>query len=352
MKIKRFFLYLVLLAILASLAIIFTSNIDDFDLDKTRLVEIQFKANNNSLSGTLVLPKSETPNAIAIFIHGDGPQNRFSNDSYLPLINTLVENGIGVFSWDKAGVGESSGNWLTQGMEERANEVQAALTLLREKYPAPITQIGYLGFSQAGWVIPIAAAKSHPDFSIIIGGAINWRDQGAFYYRMRLNQTGISHDEIEQHITNQLKLDDDIFGATGSHDPKTSPDMTPDRFKFVVNNYLNDSSKDIPLMSGRILAIWGSEDLNVDAKNDACRYKRLLANNPNSDVVLIKNGTHGLLNASWFNYQLVEQWPWWKQTYFLYLGRDAYTSNSLAFIIDWIKHRQVTVPDHWQPQCS
>ena len=351
MKIKRFFLYLVLPILMISLAIILTSNIDDFDLDKTQLVEIQFKANDNSLSGTLVLPTSEAPNAIAIFIHGDGPQNRFSNDSYLPLINLLVENGIGVFSWDKAGIGKSTGNWLAQGMEERANEAQVALTLLRKKYPESTIKIGYFGFSQAGWVIPIAATQSTPDFSIIIGGAINWRDQGTYYDRVRLSQAGFSHEKIDQYISNQLKFDDNIFGTTASHNPKASPNMTKDRFNFVVRNYLNDSSKDIPLMNGRVLAIWGEDDLNVDSKNDACRYKHLLANNPNSDIALIKNSTHGLLNASWFNYQLVEQWPWWKQSYFLYLGRDAYTPKSLAFIIDWIKHRQVKVPADWQPQC-
>ena len=43
----------------------------------------------------------------------------------------------------------------------------------------PDIKVGYLGFSQAGWVIPIAATQSNPDFSVIIGGAVNWRDQGA-----------------------------------------------------------------------------------------------------------------------------------------------------------------------------
>lgn len=42
-------------------------------------------------------------------------------------------------------------------------------------------------------------------------------------------------------------------------------DMTPDRFEFVVKNYLSDATPAIPQMNGRVLAVWGAEDLNVDA---------------------------------------------------------------------------------------
>lgn len=347
---KRFLIYLILSTLLIVFAILFTARLDDFSLEKTQTVDIKFKVNNNLLSGTLILPPSGRPNAITLFIHGDGPQDRYSNGGYMPLINTLVANNIGVFSWDKAGIGESEGNWLTQSMNERATEAQVALNLLREKYPT--TQIGYFGFSQAGWVIPIAASNSSPDFSVIIGGAVNWRDQGAFYHRTRLNRAGLSPKAINQLVDEQLQSNDHTFGINGNHDPATSPEMSTDRFNFVVKNYLNDASKDIPQMNGRILAIWGEDDLNVDARTDACRYKKLLAKKPDSTVILIKNSTHGLLNASWFNYQLESQWPWWKKAYFLYLGRDGYNPEALNFLINWLNDQQTAIPTDWQPHCN
>lgn len=317
MKYKRKLLYALLSLLIIITAVVLTGRFDDFDLDTNQTTDIRFKADGNLLSGTLILPSSGKPTVIAIFVHGDGPQDRFSHSGYLPLINTLTDNNIAVFSWDKAGIGKSQGNWLNQTMAGRADEAKAALAILREKYPSPSISIGYFGFSQAGWVIPIAASQSSPDFSVIIGGAVNWCEQGAFYHRMRLTQEGIEKSKIEQQITQQLQSYDAIFGVNGSHAPKTSPDMSLERFKFVDRNFLNDASLDIPKMNGRLLAIWGEDDLNVDAQTNACRYEELLVDNPNSTVVVVKNSTHGLLNAALFNYQLESQWPWWKKVYFL-----------------------------------
>lgn len=352
MKYKRKLLYILLPLFIIIAAVVFTGRFDDFDLDKNQVTDISFKADGNLLSGTLVLPSSGQPTAIAIFVHGDGSQDRFSNSGYLPLINTFADNGIAVFSWDKAGIGESQGNWLDQTMAGRADEAKTALTLLREKYPSPSISIGYFGFSQAGWVIPIAASQSSPDFSVIVGGAVNWRDQGAFYHRIRLAQEGIEKSKIDRQVTKQLQSYDAIFGVNGSHDPKTSPDMSLERFKFVDRSFLSDASQDIPKMNGRMLAIWGKDDLNVNAQADACRYEKLLADKPNSTVVVVKNSTHGLLNASLFNYQLDSQWPWWKKAYFLYSGREGYTPYALPFIIDWLKQQPITLPKDWQPTCA
>lgn len=352
MKHKRKLLYVLFSLLIIMTALILTGQFDDFDLDNRQTTDISFTADGNKLSGTLVLPSSEQPSAIAIFIHGDGPQDRFSNSGYLPLMNTLVDNGIAVFSWDKAGIGNSQGHWLNQTMAGRADEAKTALALLREKYPSPSVSIGYFGFSQAGWVIPLAASQSSPDFSVIVGGAINWRDQGAFYHRIRLIQENIEKSQIDQQVAEQLQSYDAIFGINGSHDPASTPELSLDRFNFVDRNFLNDASQDIPTMRGRVLAIWGEDDLNVDAQTDACRYKKLLENNPNSTVVLVKNSTHGLLNASLFNYQLDSQWPWWKKAYFLYLGREGYTPHTLPLVIDWLKQQPIAIPKDWQPTCS
>ncbi|VCU61916.1 hypothetical protein EPIB2_993 [Tritonibacter mobilis] len=37
----------------------------------------------------------------------------------------MADASIGVLFWDKAGVGASTGNWLNQSMEDRANEALA-----------------------------------------------------------------------------------------------------------------------------------------------------------------------------------------------------------------------------------
>ncbi|WP_235845409.1 alpha/beta hydrolase family protein [Morganella psychrotolerans] len=337
---KRILVGFILLLITAGLLLVFTSHLDDFDFDNTIQQELTFESQGNTLSGTLLLPGSGQPAAVAVIIHGDGPQDRYSNMGYSPLFNTLTDAGIAVFSWDKAGVGSSRGNWLDQSMPDRAEEAAAALRFIQSRYPGGTVQVGFLGFSQAGWVIPAAAGQSHPAFSVIIGAAVNWRDQGQFYQKLRYAQQGKTPDDIARLLAEEQTENDRIFSMNGSKDPANRSDMTPDRFAFVAKNYLSDSSADLPHMNGRVLAVWGAEDLNVNARADACRYQSALKDNPQADVMVVPQAGHGLLRAPAFNYQLESDWPVLRRWHFLYSGRDAYYPGALNLITDWIENKK------------
>lgn len=139
---------LALLLLIAGLVLFFTSHLDDFDFDNAVAKELTFTSQGNRLSGTLLLPSNGHPAAVAVIIHGDGPQDRYSDNGYNPLFNTLLDAGIAVFSWDKAGIGNSQGNWLHQSMDDCAEEAVAALTLLQSLYQNTQVQIGFLGFSR------------------------------------------------------------------------------------------------------------------------------------------------------------------------------------------------------------
>lgn len=310
----------------------------DFELnaDTSVITPVNFVSKMDALSGTLLLPRDNKVKAVAIFIHGDGAQDRFSNSSYLPLINNLLDAGIGVYTWDKAGVGESQGNWLLQSMYDRADEALIAFHLIHEKFINTDIKVGYLGFSQAGWVIPIAASQSEPDFSVIIGGAVNWRDQGVYYQQVRLKNNHVDDTEITRRVLEQLQQNDRVFGINGSHDISFQGEMSHDRFQFVIKNYLSDSSKFLPNMNGRVLAILGELDLNVDVAKNACLYKTLLGDHVNKTVALFPNASHGLLKAPMFNYQLESQWSWWKEALFIYQGRESYSSDALSALTAWI----------------
>ena len=71
-------------------------------------------------------------------------------------------------------------------MQDRAAEAMAAYLRVRSEPGVDAAKVGFLGYSQAGWVLPIVASRAQPAFTVIIGGAVNWRDQGAYYTRKRL----------------------------------------------------------------------------------------------------------------------------------------------------------------------
>lgn len=113
------------------------------------------------LAGTIYKPKHSQ--AAVVIVHGSGRESRMTEFAEL-----LAKNGISVLTYDKRGVGESSG--IYAGPEVGTNNIDSVnLTLLAKDASAAVnilhqqnknTSIGLVGFSQAGWIIPIAANKN------------------------------------------------------------------------------------------------------------------------------------------------------------------------------------------------
>lgn len=313
---RKFIVLSIVLVLLSSTAYFIYRGIEDFDIENISHKDLVFTSQGDELAATLFVPKQgisdRTP--VAIFIHGDGDQDRTSNSGYLPLISYLVENGIAVFSWDKKGLGKSEGNWLDQSILDRAIEAKDAFNFLTKEVGFSKHKTGYLGFSQGGWVIPKAAQLTTPAFSVIIGGAINWLDQGAFYTGVRLKKQGIPLDKIKQKVDSTRRADSALFSVY-SDSSIAAAGVSKDRFLFIARNFRADATVDIQEMRGPLLALWGQDDLNVPAFENALKYRQITANRQNGESIIkiYESSTHGLLKAQFFNYQLDSQWPEWKK---------------------------------------
>lgn len=319
------------------LGVVQFSGLDDFDLSDENVLNLSFTSNQNVLAGSLVLPKHISTPPIAIIVHGDGAQTRFSNSSYLPMVNRLLKQGIGVFSWDKPGVGESTGDWLQQSMQDRSDEVIAAYNKIHSLPALKDSPIGFLGFSQAGWVLPITTNEMKPAFTVIVGGAVNWRHQGAYFTKRQLEAQGLNSEQVAQQVADNLKQNDGIFASSNTPNPSLRPDMDPKRFTYVARNYASDATPYLGTMQGPVLALWGADDKNVDPAHNQAIYQKMLQPDQEQSAVIVQQATHGLLNATWFDYQLPSEWPLWSQGLFILLGHHAYAPNALDTIGAWIK---------------
>lgn len=319
----RWLVIAVLALLLAAGAWIITG-LADFDTPDGET--ITFNAGPNRLSGTLFPAGPDAP--VAIFVHGDGPQDRLSDGGYLPLIHALLDAGIGVFSWDKPGIGDSTGDWLDQTMEDRSAEAQAARTAVMEATGLPAQRIGYLGFSQAGWVLPRIARDDAPPFTVLIGPAVNLRAQGRYFEGVRLRLEGLPEPEI----TRELDARDARYDALFARDP--APDGETSRQRFIRRAYTQDARTDIAEMQGPVLAMWGRDDLNVDAPANAAIWAKHL---PAAKIILTDHASHGLLRAPLFNDQLTSEWPRPKLWLFLAMGRRAYAPGALDLVTEWIE---------------
>lgn len=102
-----------------------------------------------SLGGTLWLPVDH--GGTTVLMHpGSGPSDRDNDVFFPPIRQYLLECGITVSSFDKRGVGDSTGRWQEAAIEEQASDAIACLEALRADASSN-GRVGLYGHSQGGW---------------------------------------------------------------------------------------------------------------------------------------------------------------------------------------------------------
>ncbi len=76
------------------------------------------------------------------------------------LARHFARAGFACLSWDKPGVGKSTGDYMTQTLRDRADEALAAVRYVRGRKEIRGDRIGLWGHSQGGMVAPLAASLS------------------------------------------------------------------------------------------------------------------------------------------------------------------------------------------------
>jgi pimeloyl-ACP methyl ester carboxylesterase len=152
-------------------------SIQIFALDLTQeftIEEVRFNSESTELVGSLVYPTHKNIIAAVVFVHGSGKQKRS-----LHWAKRFAANGIAALVYDKRGVGESGGKYeQKQSVSGRnikllAQDAQAALTVLKNNSKTKSLPHGLSGISQAGWIVPIAAANSsNADFIVLWSGPV------------------------------------------------------------------------------------------------------------------------------------------------------------------------------------
>lgn len=157
---------------------------------------ISFKSGNNTLEGDLYLPATKGKHSVVVFAHGSGPTTRgvsFFTTYFLQL-------GIGVFTFDKQGAGKSQGDWEVAGLDALADDVVAAINIIKTNPKVNQKKIGILGTSQGGWVGSMAAAKSR-DVSFLlmrVGSGQSVLETIAHEYEGSFIADGFTKEEIAE----------------------------------------------------------------------------------------------------------------------------------------------------------
>jgi uncharacterized protein len=151
-----------------------------------------------TLAGSLWMP-SGRPVATVLMHPGSGPSDR-DNDVYFPPIRRyLLDAGVAVASFDKRGVGGSTGRWEEAAIEEQAGDALAcAKTLASESgLNAPV---GLFGHSQGGWVVIEATSRSAEVAFVVssAGPGVTPAEQERYATRAYMEKADIPHTEVDE----------------------------------------------------------------------------------------------------------------------------------------------------------
>ena len=209
--------------------------------------DVKFESKGVTLAGSILTPKN--PFAAVVIVHGSDPVKR-----EMEFAKRLAKEGIAVLTYDKRGVGESGGvyagpsvgtnNIDTANLNLLSQDANAAVNTFRTYLKDKKIPIGLLGFSQAGWIIPIAASKnSQIEFMVLFScPTITTLEQLRFqFYTNGNNHFWENHTEADalEHTKND-----------------------PDRYQFVAT----DPKVSLNTLSIPGLWLFGEKDIQIPVK--------------------------------------------------------------------------------------
>jgi pimeloyl-ACP methyl ester carboxylesterase len=118
--------------------------------------DVTFRSGDVVLAGSLWLPETRLVSGV-VMVGGSGDADRDNDVLFPPIREHLLLNGIAVLSYDKRGVGRSTGSWRSSTLFDLADDAESALELLLAE--TRLGSAGVFGHSQGGWVVSIVASR-------------------------------------------------------------------------------------------------------------------------------------------------------------------------------------------------
>jgi pimeloyl-ACP methyl ester carboxylesterase len=232
---------------------------------------LQARSGPVTLAGSLWEPDGD-PVATVLMHPGSGPSDR-DNDVYFPQIRALLlDAGIAAASFDKRGVGGSTGDWREAAIVEQAADAAVALDALRAAgAPEPI---GMFGHSQGGWVVLEAAARGAPTAFVVTNGGpgVSPAVQDRFAVANAGRRAGRSPEGMDRLLARfdlmVALLRDGVSAADAASrlgppdGPELGPDGTIDDVEWELQRRLvdHDPRPALRRLTVPVLALFGADD--------------------------------------------------------------------------------------------
>jgi uncharacterized protein len=154
------------------------------------------------------------PTAV-VAVHGATDGTRGSSPLYEHLHATLPAHGIGVATFDRRGEGQSTGAASRGNFELQARDALAVAAALGAE------RVGVWGYSQGGWVAPLAAALSD-DIAFVItvaAAGVSPAEQMAYANARQLELAGFGEATIREALALRRQFEEWV------HERGAAPDL-------------------------------------------------------------------------------------------------------------------------------
>jgi pimeloyl-ACP methyl ester carboxylesterase len=288
-----------------------------------RNVEFENASGQNRIAGTLSMPKGSGPFPGIVLVSGTGHNTRdedvWGHKVFVVLTDALCRRGFAVFRYDKRGVGGSTGNFDTATTADFATDAGAAVDWLRSHPNIDSQRVGILGHSEGGIIAPMVAAsdKSIAFVVMIAGPAL----RGDKLFVLQSAMTARAYDAPEDYIARRKVFDQELYEAIIAAPSEASAQKIAETLvaqavaeKLVDQNEAKTLARDdtslweryflaydpapaLSQLSVPVLAIYGSLDVQVPAKEDLLAATEALKTNSRAVVVVMPGKNHLLQDA-------------------------------------------------------
>lgn len=243
---------------------------------------------NITIFGTLLTPKSEF-DKILIIISGTGT---ISQNAHNYLTEYLLENNIGVFRFDKRGVGKSTGEYNDQA-KVYTNDFLEIFSELKKSQTLENKEIGFLGHSLGGIVSLQAIEKQViPDFLIQWSAPVG-KPRDLLKYQINNGIKNYDKLIVGETTNDKIKTLNYVFDLIDKNPNKTAWEIwkvaKKESKKYGINknsfsNYLMphkleeariDNTKTLENIDFPTLIIIGKEDILVDPKQSKAKLDEI-----------------------------------------------------------------------------
>jgi hypothetical protein len=286
-------------------------------------VHFQNFAAHNQLSGTLTVPTRKGPFPAVVLVSGTGHNTRdedvWGHKVFLVLADALNRKGFAVLRYDKRGVGGSSGDYDAATTADFASDAGAAVAWLKTQAQIDASRIGVLGHSEGGIIAPsVAAADKSVAFVIMIAGPCIRGDK---LFVLQSAMTARAYGAPDDYIAKRQVFDKELYSAILS---APSESAALDRAKAFIAHGVADrivdanEAESLPKDDTRpweryflaydpaptlarltvpVLALNGSLDVQVPAKENLAAAREALKKNPKATVIELAGMNHLLQDA-------------------------------------------------------